>query len=125
MQPVLLTELGRRMLAFPLHPRYSRMLLAAQEYGCVRQVALIAALTQGRDLMVRRQGKQVEEARDDLFGGETQSDFFVLMRAWRYADRNGYNLDRCRQVGIHAQAARQVGPLFEQFLDIAKRKDWM
>jgi len=117
-----LTELGRRMLAFPLHPRYSRMLLAAQEYGCVRQVALIAALTQGRDLMVRRQGKQVEEARDDLFGGETQSDFFVLMRAWRYADRNGYNLDRCRQVGVHAQAARQVGPLFEQFLDIAKRE---
>ena len=117
-----LTELGRRMLAFPLHPRYSRMLIAAQEYGCVRQVALIAALTQGRDLMVRRQGKRVEEARDDLFGGETQSDLFVLMRAWRYADRNGYNVDRCRQVGVHAQAARQVGPLFEQFLGIAKRE---
>jgi len=117
-----ITELGRRMLAFPLHPRYSRMLLAAQEYGCVRQVALIAALTQGRDLLVRRQGRQVEDARDDLFGGETQSDFFVLMRAWRYADRNGYNLDRCRRLGIHAQAARQVGPLFEQFLNIAKRE---
>ncbi len=115
-----ITELGRRMLAFPLHPRYSRMLLAAQEYGCVRQVALIAALTQGRDLLVRRQGRQVEDARDDLFGGETQSDFFVLMRAWRYADRNGYNLDRCRRLGIHAQSARQVGPLFEQFLNIAK-----
>ena len=117
-----ITDLGQRMLAFPLHPRYSRMLLAAQEYGCVRQVALIAALTQGRELLVRRQGRQVEDARDDLFGGETQSDFFVLMRAWRYADRNGFNLDRCRRVGIHAQAARQVGPLFEQFLDIAKRE---
>ncbi len=117
-----ITELGRRMVAFPLHPRYSRMLLAAQEYGCVRQVALIAALTQGRDLLVRRQGRQVEDARDDLFGGETQSDFFVLMRAWRYADRNGYNLDRCRRLGIHAQSARQVGPLFEQFLNIAKRE---
>jgi ATP-dependent helicase HrpB len=86
------------------------------------QVALIAALTQGRDLLVRRQGRQVEDARDDLFGGETQSDFFVLMRAWRYADRNGYNLDRCRRLGIHAQSARQVGPLFEQFLNIAKRE---
>jgi ATP-dependent helicase HrpB len=114
-----ITELGRRMLVFPLHPRYSRMLLAAQEYGCVRQVALIAALTQGRDLLVRRQGRQVEDARDELFGGETQSDFFVLMRAWRYADRNSYNVDRCRRLGIHAQSARQVGPLFEQFLRIA------
>jgi len=117
-----ITELGRQMLAFPLHPRYSRMLLAAQEYGCVRQVALIAALTQGRDLMVRRQGKQVEEARDDLFGGETESDFFVLMRAWRYAERNGYSIGRCQRLGIHAQSARQVGPLFQQFLEIAKRE---
>ncbi len=49
------TALGRLMLAFPAHPRYARMLLAAHEYGCVRPVALIAALTQGRDLLVRRQ----------------------------------------------------------------------
>jgi ATP-dependent helicase HrpB len=115
-----ITDLGRRMLAFPVHPRYARMLLAAQEYGCVRTMALIAALTQGRDLLVRRQGRQVEDARDDLLGGETESDFFVLMRAWRYADRNSYNLDRCRRLGIHAQSARQVGPLFEQFLRIAE-----
>jgi ATP-dependent helicase HrpB len=118
-----ITPLGRRMLAFPLHPRYSRMLLAAQDLGCVRPIALIAALTQGRDLLVRGQGKQVVEARDELFGGESESDFFVLMRAWRYAERNGFNVERCRRLGIHAQAARQVGPLFEQFLDIAKRED--
>jgi ATP-dependent RNA helicase HrpB len=117
-----ITELGRRMLSFPLHPRYSRMLLAAQELGCVRPIALIAALTQGRDLLVRAQGKQVAEARDELFGGESESDFFILMRAWRYAERNGFNVERCRRLGIHAQTARQVGPLFEQFLDIAKRE---
>jgi ATP-dependent helicase HrpB len=122
MDSLQITELGRRMLAFPLHPRYSRMLLAAQEYGCVRPVALIAALTQGRDLLVRRQGREVEDARDDLFGGETESDFFVLMRAWRYAARNGYSLDRCRHLGIHAQSARQVGPLFDQFLRIAEKQ---
>ncbi len=117
-----LTSLGRRMLAFPLHPRYARMLLAAQEYGCVRQVALIAALTQGRSLLTRGDGRQVRDDRDDLFGGETASDMFVLMRAWRYADRNGYDLSRCKRLGIHAQSARQVGPLFEQFIDIAKRE---
>ena len=117
-----ITPLGRRMLAFPLHPRYSRMLLAAHDYGCVRAVALIAALTQGRDILVRRQSKQVTEARDELFSGESASDLFVLMRAWRYAERNGYNVDRCRRLGIHAQNARQVGPLLDQFLQIAKRE---
>lgn len=114
-----ITALGRRMLAFPVHPRYARMLLAAQDYGCVRPIALIAALTQGRDLLTRRQGTHIDEARDEIFDGETESDFFVLMRAWRYAERNSYHIDRCRRMGIHAQAARQVGPLFEQFLRIA------
>ena len=114
-----ITALGRRMLAFPAHPRYARMLLAAHDYGCVRPVALIAALTQGRELLARRQAKQIDDPRDELFGAETESDFFVLMRAWRYAERQGYQSDRCRRLGVQPQAARQVGALFEQFLRIA------
>jgi ATP-dependent helicase HrpB len=115
-----ITALGRRMLAFPAHPRYARMLLAAHDYGCVRPVALIAALTQGRDLLARGQGKPVDDSREELIGDETDSDFFVLMRAWRYAKRAGYDVEHCRRHGVHAQAARQVGALFEQFLRIAE-----
>ena len=111
-----ITSLGRRMLVFPVHPRYARMLLAAQEYGCARPMALIAALTQGRDLLTRRQGTQ---DRDSSIEGESDSDFFVMMRAWRAAQDSGFNLDHCRRLGINPQAARQVGPLFEQFLHIA------
>jgi len=114
------TELGRRMLAFPVHPRYSRMLLAADELGCVRSVALIAALTQGRNLLLRKQGGDVREDRDDLLGDEAESDFFILMRAWRYAERNGFDLNKCRRLGLHAQSARQVRPLFDYFLGIAR-----
>jgi ATP-dependent RNA helicase HrpB len=114
-----ITSLGRRMLAFPAHPRYARMLLAAQDYGCVRPIALIAALTQGRDLLARRSGNQTDERSDEIFAGETASDLFVLMRAWRYAEQSGFQIDRCRRLGINPQAARQVGPLFEQFLRIA------
>lgn len=114
-----ITALGHRMLAFPVHPRYARMLLAAEDYGCVRAVALIAALTQGRDLLARRKAKQADDSRDELAGTEAESDFFVLMRAWRYAERSGYDVERCRRAGVNAQAARQVGPLFEQFLRIA------
>jgi ATP-dependent helicase HrpB len=115
-----ITEVGRRMLRFPVHPRYARMFLAAQERGCVRPVALMAALTQGRNFLLRNVPKEVERAREDLFGEETESDFFLLMRAWRYADKNGYGLEACRRLGIHAQSARQVGPLYEQFLEIAR-----
>ncbi len=115
-----ITEVGRRMLRFPMHPRYARMFLAAQDYGCVRSVALMAALTQGRNFLLRGVDKRTQEEREELFGEEHESDFFLLMRAWRYADKANYNLDACRRLGIHAQGVRQVGPLFEQFLEIAK-----
>ncbi len=117
--PTAITELGRRMLKFPMHPRYARMFLAAQDYGCVRPVALMAALTQGRNFLLRNVDKRTAEARADLFGDEHESDFFLLMQAWRYADKAGYNMDACRRLGIHVQGVRQVGPLFEQFLQIA------
>ena len=87
------------MLRFPVHPRYARMFLAAQERGCVRPVAMIAALTQGRSFLLRGVPRQVEEAREEALGEEHESDFFLLMRAWRYADRSGFSVDACRAAG--------------------------
>lgn len=116
----MITDIGRKMLAFPVHPRYARMLLAAQGYGCVYQACLVAALTQGRDLLLRGGGKEVASDREDLLGEKAASDFWILMRAWNYAANNQFRLETCRRLGIHAVTARQVGPLLEQFLRIAK-----
>lgn len=117
-----ITEAGRRMLRFPLHPRYARMLLEAQERDCVRPVALMAALTQGRNFLLRGASKQVEQAREDAFGEESESDFLLLLRAWQHADKLSYRIEACRSLGIHAQGARQVGPLFQRFLKIAEKE---
>jgi ATP-dependent helicase HrpB len=115
-----ITAIGRKMLAFPLHPRYARMLLAAEQYHCVHQACLIAALTQGRDLLLRNAGREVDSAREDLLGEKASSDFWVVMRAWSFAANHQFRLDACRKLGIHAVTAKQVGPLFEQFLRIAQ-----
>jgi ATP-dependent helicase HrpB len=115
-----ITQIGRKMLAFPVHPRYARMLLAAQDFGCVFQACLVAALTQGRDLLLRNVDKATNELREDLLGEKASSDFWILMRAWNYAVNNQFRLDACRKLGIHSVTARQVGPLFEQFLRIAR-----
>ncbi|MBG88565.1 MAG: ATP-dependent helicase HrpB [Verrucomicrobiales bacterium] len=117
-----MTEIGKRMLAFPLHPRYARMLLAAEEHKCVHEACLAAALTQGRDVLIRKVDKRVKDKREDFFGRKAQSDLFVLMKAWSHAAENRFSLEACQKLGIHAQSARQVGPLFQQFLDIANRE---
>jgi ATP-dependent helicase HrpB len=116
------TDIGKKMIQFPVHPRYARMLLAAEEYECVRQACLIAALTQGRSILERNKGKQTRGQRDDLLGDDDVSDFKRLMRAWSFADKNNYRADACRRLGIHGAAARQVKPLYERFLSIAEKE---
>ena len=115
-----LTSLGQRMLAFPVHPRYARMLLAAQEQRCVRGIALVAALTQGRNLLRRAESREMRDEREDFLGGEDQSDLFILLRAFRFAEKNNFDPRRCSRLGVNAGAAREAGQLWEQFLSIAR-----
>ncbi len=118
--PGAITSLGRRMLAFPVHPRYARMLLAAAEQHCVRGIALIAALTQGRNLLRRAEGKQMRAEREELLGEDDESDLFILMRAFRFAEKNHFDPRRCARLGINGGAAREAAQLWEQFLAIAR-----
>ncbi|MCF3649490.1 ATP-dependent helicase HrpB [Synoicihabitans lomoniglobus] len=117
-----ITEVGRRMLRFPVHPRYARMFIEAEARGCVRSVALMAAITQGRNFLLRGVSRSIDDARDDTLGDEGRSDFFRLMRAWQYAQDQRFQVEACQRLGIHAQGARQVGPLFDQFLRIAEKE---
>ena len=115
-----ITALGKRMAAFPLHPRYSRMLLAADGFGCVREAAWIAALTEGRHLLERRVDADTQERRERTLGEEEASDFARLIGAWRHAEAAGYDRETCRRLGIHAQAARQAGAAAGLYLRLAR-----
>jgi ATP-dependent helicase HrpB len=115
-----LTAIGRRMLRLPMHPRYSRMLVEAERFGCVPAAALCAALVSGRDLMMRvgRDDKHIKEARE-LFEASQESDFYTLMRAYQFAKNNRFSVEACRRYGVHAQTARQVEQTYDQILRLA------
>ncbi|HEX4083406.1 MAG TPA: ATP-dependent helicase HrpB [Chthoniobacteraceae bacterium] len=115
-----ITAIGRRMLAYPAHPRYARMLLEAGERGCVRAIALIAALSQGRGMLRRPENRQMEQDRADILGEKEASDFFILTRAYRFAEQNHFNPQKCKRLAINGAAAREAGQTYEQFLRIAK-----
>jgi ATP-dependent helicase HrpB len=114
-----ITALGRKLVSFPMHPRFGRMLLAAGGAGCVPTAALIAALTQERNLLLRRTDEIARENRRLKMDAEEESDFFRMIAAWRYAKDREYNVDVCRNMGIHAQTARQVERVWGHFLGIA------
>ena len=104
-----ITDVGKSMTAFPVHPRYARMLLAAREYGCVEETALCVALCQGRGLFLKRSGKAAGRDREAFSGRGDLSDFQTLLRAWTFAQSVRFDVGRCGEHGLHANAAREAG----------------
>ena len=114
-----ITPLGRRMLAFPVHPRYARLLLEAEKLGCVKAACLLAALTQGRGLLVKSESRDMDRRRDEMLRDGAESDVTVQLRAFSVARKSNFDPGRCRSLGIHGQTARQAAQLAEKFADIA------
>ena len=119
-----ITEFGQKMVKYPLHPRYARMLIEAGSRGVVDSVALIIGLSQGRSFyrvsrnerIRREQIRQIEDVADP------HSDFFVHLRAWELAWKSGFNLSVCSELDIHAGAARQAGEISRQLLRLSKEQ---
>lgn len=120
-----LTPQGERMAAFPLHPRLSRMLLAAADRGCVSTICLLVALLEGRSILLPTRDKTVEERRDQLlFRGAVPppSDHWAMLTAWHAVAAERFNPGWAADHGIHAAAARQAGTVAQQLVAIARRQ---
>ena len=117
-----ITEEGKRMAAFPLHPRYSKMLLEGEKRGCLGLVAQLAALVQGRSFLLPLRESRKERERQEFLGVDEMpgSDFFYLYKAFSAAAENGFKLDFCKQWGIQGVAAREAWKVARQYLDLAK-----
>lgn len=117
------TETGRRMARFPLHPRYARMLIEAERLGVLSEAVLVAGISQGRsfyrasrdDRLRRQQIRQIEDHVDD------RSDYFALLRAFELARAAKFNPSACGDLGIHGVAARQAGESAKQILQVARK----
>lgn len=96
-----LTAGGRRMAEYPLHPRYSRMMVEGARLGCVRECALIAAAAQGR-------GVWLEEAAPHETGAETRSDLAAVISALEHCAAADFDYFACQRAGVRQNAARDA-----------------
>jgi ATP-dependent helicase HrpA len=79
-----LTPIGRRLAALPLDPRLARMVVAADDNGCLGEVLVIASGLAIQDPRERPSDAQdAADARHRRFADPT-SDFLGLLHLWRY-----------------------------------------
>jgi ATP-dependent helicase HrpB len=114
-----LTEVGKKMARWPVHPRLARMLIEAGAQGCLRGATGMAALLSGRPLLQRMAGRKGEGA-EILWEAEEESDLFVWLRALRYAEREKFHPEPCGRMGIHGGAAREAAAVRDRLLSMSQ-----
>jgi ATP-dependent helicase HrpB len=119
-----ITETGRRMLRFPLHPRQARMLVEAERRGVGDDGAVLAALVGERDL---RAGTK---ARFDKGGGPRSldvatetSDLLGLLDRFREAEGASFSSHAIRAIGLDQGAVHAVERARTQLARIVRTDD--
>jgi len=116
-----LTDEGRKMAALPLEPRFSRLMLAGHEHGCVAETAFIAACVQGEGIFVNKRGGV---GRKDFIFDDDDTDFAGEWRAFDSAVSMNFDPQRCNQLGVMGRGARETAQGFERLGALAKRFGW-
>ncbi|KOC90243.1 ATP-dependent RNA helicase HrpA [Winslowiella iniecta] len=79
-----LTASGRQLAQLPVDPRLARMVLAAQQYGCVREVMIITAALSIQDPRERPVDKQQASDEKHRRFADKDSDFMAFVNLWDY-----------------------------------------
>jgi ATP-dependent helicase HrpB len=102
-----LTDIGRRLVELPMHPRQARIVEEASKRGVGEDGALIAALLGERDirLQARSIGSGGAKRAASLSG---PSDLLELRERFTDAERAGFSANQLRALGLEHGAVRSV-----------------
>ena len=96
-----LTPDGKAMAGYPLHPRYSRMMVEGARLGCAYECSLIAAAAQGRGLWLEKGGPGSRHA-------DLRSDLAAVVKALELCAGSDFDYFACQKAGVKQNAARDA-----------------
>jgi ATP-dependent helicase HrpA len=121
-----LTPLGRRLAQLPVDPRLARMVLAAQDNGCVREVLVIAAALSIQDPRERPLDRQQAADEKHARFRDPDSDFVTYLNLWQYLQERQRELSSsqfrrlCRTDFLNYLRVREWQDLESQLRQIVK-----
>ncbi len=109
-----LTDVGRKLARLPVDPRLGRMILAAGQHGCVREVLIIAAALSIID--PRERPAEARDAADAMHRrfAVPGSDFLAFLALWDYL--------RAKQAELSASAFRRM--CRREWLHYLRVREW-
>lgn len=125
-----LTTVGRSLAKIPLDPRLARMLIAVEEYGCLREAYIVVAALSIQDIRERPLEKQSQADQLHARFKDTSSDFLSYLKLWEYiaekrAELSGNAFRRTMQSEfLHYMRIREWSDLIRQLRSIGEQIGW-
>ncbi|KAI4304917.1 hypothetical protein MLD38_040374 [Melastoma candidum] len=115
-----LTELGWKMVEFPLDPPLAKMLLMGEQLGCLDEVLTIVSMLSVPSVFFRPKDRAEESdaAREKFFMPE--SDHLTLYNVYQQWKSKQYRGDWCNDHFLHVKGLRKAREVRSQLLDILK-----
>lgn len=115
-----LTKVGQQLSRLPLDPRLGRMVLAAAEFGCVQEVAVIVAALSIQDPRERpREAQQKADEYHKRYASKS-SDFESYLLLWNHLKEQQRELSNsqfrkyCKENMIHFMRFREWQDIYTQ-----------
>jgi len=115
-----LTQMGKRMTAFPMDPSLAKLIITSEDYGCSEEMLTIVSMLSVPSVFYRPKERQEESdaAREKFFVPE--SDHLTLLHVFTQWKSNGYSDGWCIRHFLHPKALRRAKEIREQLNDIMK-----
>nr|CAB3458049.1 unnamed protein product [Digitaria exilis] len=115
-----LTEIGWKMVEFPLDPTLAKMLLMGEQLGCLDEVLTIVSMLSVPSVFFRPKDRAEESdaAREKFFVPE--SDHLTLLNVYLQWKSNQYRGDWCNDHFLQVKGLRKAREVRSQLLDILK-----
>ncbi len=110
---------GRRMLAFPLHPRQSRLIIEGERAGVAGDACLLAALLSERDIRLGTRTGLTPGAGRTGFRTSGHSDLIEMAERFAEAEDAGLLPGRLLEMGLEPRAAERVARARRQLVRLA------
>lgn len=115
-----LTEIGWKMVEFPLDPPLAKMLLMGEQLQCLNEVLTIVSMLSVPSVFFRPKDRAEESdaAREKFFVPE--SDHLTLLNVYLQWKANDYKGGWCNDHFLHVKGLRKAREVRSQLLDILK-----
>ena len=90
-----LTRIGQQMARMPIDPRLARMLVAGNDFDCIREMLIVVAALAVQDPRERPANKRTQADQRHALFRQDDSDFLFYLSLWTAAfekDENGHQL---------------------------------